>query len=151
MNAKLRQSGSSGREESQRLHLNPRSRRWAADHTHRQRHINAAIAYNVWSYYEVTDDHEFLYSYGAELLLEIARFFASIASYDPRQDCYEIKGVMGPDEFHTAYPDADPEITGGLDNNAYTNVMGPGSCCAARTCSTPCRPIAGASCSSGSA
>ena len=30
---------------------------------------------------------------------------------------------MGPDEFHTAYPDADPETNGGLDSNAYTNVM----------------------------
>ena len=117
------QSGSSGREESQRLHLNPRSHRWVPDRTHRQRHINAAIAYNVWSYYEVTDDHEFLYAYGAELLLEIARFFASIASFDERQGRYEIKGVMGPDEFHTAYPEADPEAAGGLDNNAYTNVM----------------------------
>jgi alpha,alpha-trehalase len=117
------QSGSSGREESQRLHLNPESRRWVADHTYRQRHTNAAIAYNVWSYYEVTDDHEFLYSYGAELLLEIARFLASIATYDERQGRYEIKGVMGPDEFHTAYPDVDPETSGGLDNNAYTNVM----------------------------
>ena len=117
------QSGSSGREESQELHLNPRSRRWVPDDTHRQRHINAAIAYNVWSYYQVTDDHEFLYFYGAELLLEIARFWASIATYDAAQDRYEIKGVMGPDEFHTAYPDADPDTAGGLDNNAYTNVM----------------------------
>jgi alpha,alpha-trehalase len=30
---------------------------------------------------------------------------------------------MGPDEFHTAYPDADPDTGGGLNNNAYTNVM----------------------------
>jgi alpha,alpha-trehalase len=30
---------------------------------------------------------------------------------------------MGPDEFHTAYPDRDPETDGGLDNNTYTNVM----------------------------
>jgi alpha,alpha-trehalase len=117
------QSGSSGREESQRLHLNPKSRRWVPDNTYRQRHISAAIAYNVWYYYEVTDDHEFLYFYGAELLLEIARFWASIATYDESLDRYEIKGVMGPDEFHTAYPDADPETEGGLDNNAYTNVM----------------------------
>jgi alpha,alpha-trehalase len=116
------QSGSSGREESQCLHLNPRSRRWISDNTFRQRHINAAIAYNVWHYYEVTDDHEFMYFYGAELLLEIARFFASLASYDESQDRFDIKGVMGPDEFHTAYPDAGPD-RGGLDNNAYTNVM----------------------------
>ncbi len=117
------QSGSSGREENQRLHLNPRSRHWVPDVTHRQRHISAAIAYNVWHYYEITDDHEFLYFYGAELLVEIARFWASIATYDERLDRYEIKGVMGPDEFHTAYPGADPETAGGLDNNAYTNLM----------------------------
>ena len=30
---------------------------------------------------------------------------------------------MGPDEFHTAYPDRGPSDGGGLDNNAYTNVM----------------------------
>ena len=117
------QSGSTGREESQRLHLNPRSQRWIPDNSHRQRHIGAAIAYNVWHYVEVTDDHEFLYSFGAELLLEIARFWASVATYDEVSERYDINGVMGPDEFHTAYPDADPAIAGGLDNNAYTNVM----------------------------
>jgi alpha,alpha-trehalase len=117
------QSGTTGREESQRLHLNPNSGRWLPDATHRQRHINAAIAYNVWHYVEVTDDHEFLYFHGAELLLEIARFWASAASWNPERERFEIKGVMGPDEFHTAYPEADPETGGGLDNNAYTNVM----------------------------
>jgi alpha,alpha-trehalase len=117
------QSGSNGREESQKLHLNPKSGRWLPDTTHRQRHINIAIAYNIWQYYQVTDDHEFLYVYGAEMLLEIARFWASIATYNVTIDRYEIKGVMGPDEYHTAYPGTDPEAAGGLDNNAYTNVM----------------------------
>ena len=107
----------------QRLHLNPESGRWIPDNSHRQRHINAAIAYNIWEYHQVTDDHEFLYFYGAEMLLEIARFWASIATYNAAIDRYEIKGVMGPDEYHTAYPGADPEQEGGLDNNAYTNVM----------------------------
>lgn len=115
------QSGSNGREETQRLHLNPRSGRWTPDNTYRQRHINSAIAYNVWQYYQATDDHEFLYFYGAELLLEIARFWASIAGYNAETDRYEIKGVIGPDEYHTAYPAA--EAGGGIDNNAYTNVM----------------------------
>ena len=36
---------------------------------------------------------------------------------------YGICGVMGPDEFHTAYPGADPAAEGGLDNNATTNGM----------------------------
>jgi alpha,alpha-trehalase len=42
------QSGSNGREESQQLHLNPRSGHWTPDETHLQRHVNAAIAYNIW-------------------------------------------------------------------------------------------------------
>ncbi len=42
------QSGSNGREETQRVHLNPESGRWIPDNTHRQRHINSAIAYNIW-------------------------------------------------------------------------------------------------------
>ena len=117
------QSGSDGREETQRLHLNPLSGHWIPDNSHRQRHINAAIAFNVWQYYEVTEDREFLYDYGAELMLEIARFWASISSYDEAAGRYAICGVMGPDEFHTAYPGKDPSDEGGLDNNAYTNFM----------------------------
>jgi len=117
------QSGSNGREESQRVHLNPRSGRWVPDNSWRQRHINAAIAYTVWAYHQATDDHEFLYAYGAEMLLEIARFWTSLATYNAAIDRYEVKGVMGPDEYHTAYPGTAPEQEGGVDNNAYTNVM----------------------------
>ena len=116
------QSGSNGREETQTL---PESALRALDSRspHRQRHINVAIAYNIWQYYQVTEDHEFLSFYGAEMLLEIARFWASIATYNSSIDRYEITGVMGPDEYHTAYPGADPAAAGGIHNNAYTNVM----------------------------
>ena len=114
------QSGSDGREESQRVHLNPASGNWLPDETLLQRHVNAAIAYNVWQYYEGTGDHEFLVDFGAEMILEIARFWSSIATLNIERDRYEIRGVVGPDEFHTRYPGADQP---GLDNNAYTNVM----------------------------
>ncbi len=114
------QSGSEGIEETQRVHLNPVSGRWEPDLSHRQRHVNAAIFYNIWYYFLVTDDRSFLYDYGAEVMLEITRFWASIAHYNPARERYEIHGVMGPDEFHEKYPDA-PQ--GGLRNNAYTNVM----------------------------
>lgn len=114
------QSGSSGREESQVLHLNPRSGRWVPDNTHRQRHVNAAIAHNVWQYFQATGDREFLSSHGAEMLLEIARFWASVATYNATRGRYEIRNVVGPDEFHTEYPHSDSP---GLNNNAYTNVM----------------------------
>ena len=115
-------SGSNGREESQRIHLNPRSGRWIPDNTWRQRHIGAAICYNIWEYVEATEDRDFLRDFGAEMFFEIARFWSSLAQerHDGR---FDIRGVMGPDEFHTAYPGADPETAGGVDNNAYTNLM----------------------------
>jgi alpha,alpha-trehalase len=114
------QSGSSGREESQVLHLNPRSGRWTADNTHLQRHVSAAVAYNLWRYYQSTGDRAFISHYGAEMFVEIARFWASIASYNTELGRYEIRGVMGPDEFHDRYPWTEKP---GLDNNAYTNLM----------------------------
>jgi alpha,alpha-trehalase len=114
------QSGSNGREESQTRHLNPRSGRWIPDNSQLQRHINIAIAYNVWDYYQVTGDVEFLSYYGAEIIIEIARFWASMAEYNRALDRYEICKVMGPDEYHDAYPDAKEP---GLNNSSYTNVM----------------------------
>jgi trehalose/maltose hydrolase-like predicted phosphorylase len=114
------QSGSSGREETQTLHLNPSSGRWLPDRSHRQRHVNVAIAYNVWQYYQTSGDLDFLCDEGAEMLLEIARFWSSIATRDPDGGRFSIRGVMGPDEYHDGYPDAEE---GGLDDNAYTNVM----------------------------
>jgi trehalose/maltose hydrolase-like predicted phosphorylase len=114
------QSGSEGTEETQRVHLNPLSGRWEPDLSHNQRHVNAAIFYSIWRYFQTTNDLEFLDRYGAEMMLEIARFWASIAHFNPERERYEIHGVMGPDEFHEKYPDA-PE--GGLRNNAYTNIM----------------------------
>ena len=114
------QSGSDGREETQSLHLNPISKRWLPDKSHRQRHINIAIVYKVWMYYQVTGDIDFLIYYGAEMIIEIARFWASIAQYNPSLDKYEIHNVMGPDEYHDGYPDTEEP---GLRNNAYTNIM----------------------------
>ena len=114
------QSGSDGQEETQKVHINPKSGKWEPDLSHNQRHVSADIFYNVWRYFEATGDREFLLDYGAEMMLDIARFWASIAHYNEGRDRYEIHGVMGPDEFHEKYPGSEEE---GLRNNAYTNVM----------------------------
>jgi trehalose/maltose hydrolase-like predicted phosphorylase len=114
------QSGSDGRDETQRMHLNPASGRWLEDRTDLQRHVGIAVAHNVWQYYQATGDLAFLHSYGIEMLVEIARFWCSLATYDAAADRYDIRGVVGPDEYHVSYPDADRP---GIDNNAYTNVM----------------------------
>jgi trehalose/maltose hydrolase-like predicted phosphorylase len=113
------QSGSDGREETQTYHLNPRSGRWLPDHSHLQHHVGSAVAYNVWQYAQATGDTGFLHGPGAEMLLQIARFWADGAAWDRDRGRYRIRGVMGPDEYHDAYPGAERP---GIDDNAFTNV-----------------------------
>jgi trehalose/maltose hydrolase-like predicted phosphorylase len=47
---------------------NPLSGRWEPDLSHNQRHVNAAIFYNVWHYFQATEDTAFLLDYGAEMI-----------------------------------------------------------------------------------
>ncbi|SDY89686.1 Trehalose and maltose hydrolase (possible phosphorylase) [Micromonospora pattaloongensis] len=114
------ESGSDGREETPRASWNPHAGRWRQDYSSRQYHVNLAVAYNVWHYWQTTADFGFLAAYGAELLFETGRFAASLATYDPNDDRYDIRGVMGPDEFHDGYPDRPGQ---GIDNSAYVNIM----------------------------
>ena len=114
------QSGSSGREETQVVHLNPVSGKWGDDYSSLQRHISIAVACNVWNYFQITGDLEFMENFGAEIYLEICRFWSSKATYDTNTGKYDIDKVMGPDEFHEKMPGSSH---GGLKNNAYTNVM----------------------------
>jgi trehalose/maltose hydrolase-like predicted phosphorylase len=114
------QSASDGREVSQLVHLNPLSGRWLPDVSRLQRHAGLAVAFTSWHYFEATGDLAFLQDEGAEMILEIARYWAALATHDPGLARFVIRGVMGPDEFHTGYPGAEDA---GVDNNAYTNVM----------------------------
>ena len=113
------QSGLYGDEQSQVLHLNPLSGEWGKDYSSLQRHVSLAVAYNTWYYYHVTGDRAFLEDYGMELFLEIARFWLSKATYNAETKRYDIHKVMGPNEFHDKYPNAEE---GGFTNNAYTNM-----------------------------
>lgn len=114
------QSGLDGTEQSQELHLNPISGEWKEDHSRLQRHVSLAIAYNVWQYWHNTQDVDFMEKFGLEMMLEIAHFWESAASFDEGNQRYYIDRVMGPDEFHENYPGSEK---GGLKNNAYTNMM----------------------------
>ncbi len=122
------QSGSNGQEETPRFHLDVERQHWIPDRTYYQWHVNSAIAYNVWQYFQATNDIEFMENCGAVLILEIARFWSSAAEYNPDRDRYEIRGLMGPDEYHNAYPGSS-QI--GLNNNAYTNMMAAWTLCRA--------------------
>jgi len=75
-------------------------------------HISADVAYAVWHYWRATGDDEFLRDYGAEIILETAVFWGSRVEWNDQRGRYEIRDVIGPDEFHEH-----------VDNNAFTNRM----------------------------
>ena len=114
------QSGSDGREETQRFHLNPGpdagspiTRVSSGTSTWRSRTTSGSTSRSqVISPSSATT--------GPRSIVEIARFFSSLATYRPAGERYDILGVLGPDEYHDAYPGRGEP---GLDNNAYTNVM----------------------------
>lgn len=114
------QSGSDGREETPDRFFNPNSSRWMPDNSHRQRHSGLAVAYNAWQQFLTTGDREWLAERGGELVIEVARLFASLAHFEAADGRFHIDGVMGPDEYHDGYPDSPG---GGVRDNAYTNVL----------------------------
>jgi alpha,alpha-trehalose phosphorylase len=78
-----------------------------------QYHINADIVFALKRYVEATEDYEFLYNYGAEILFETARFWEDLGSYIPlKGNRFCINCVTGPDEY-----------TALVNNSTYTNYM----------------------------
>lgn len=78
-----------------------------------QYHINAAIAYAVCKYIEMTGDYDFMLSHGAEIIFETARLWEDLGAYISRKGnrfCFH--EVTGPDEY-----------TALVNNNCYTNLM----------------------------
>ena len=76
-----------------------------------EHHITADIAYACMQYVAISGDEEFMNHSGYEIMFESARFWASRVTKN-RQGQYEIRDVIGPDEFHVH-----------VDNNAFTNMM----------------------------
>ena len=76
------QSGSDGRDETPTQLFNHLTGDWIADNSRRQRHVGLAIAYSVIQYLEASDDWSYLAEIGMELIVEIVRCFASMATYD---------------------------------------------------------------------
>ena len=75
-------------------------------------HLNSDIAYAVWRYVDTTGDKDFLYNYGAEVVLETAVFMSLRGKFvEARGGKFCINAVCGPDEYAC-----------GVNNNFYTNL-----------------------------
>jgi kojibiose phosphorylase len=78
----------------------------------REHHIAGDVVYAVARYYHVTHDEDFMLRYGAEMIFETARFWASRAVFNEDTNEYEIRNVIGPNEFQES-----------VNNNSYTNFL----------------------------
>jgi kojibiose phosphorylase len=78
-----------------------------ADH---EIHITADIVIGIWHYYLNTQDKDYLYNHGLEIMIETARYWTTRVDKVPDKPGYQIYGVMGPDEYKPV-----------SNNNAYTN------------------------------
>ncbi|MEA5517183.1 beta-phosphoglucomutase [Nodularia sp. UHCC 0506] len=80
---------------------------WCRDH---EIHISSDISYAVWYYWQATGDDEWMQKCGAEIILDTAIFWNSRVEFNSEQDRYEIRGVIGADEYHEF-----------VHNNTFTN------------------------------
>ena len=101
------ESADTGREECPMFTSDGANRFWTREE---EVHVSADVAYGMFRYVEATGDRAFLRDFGAEVLFETSRFW--VDRVDPTEDGrgYELRQVMGPDEFHSH-----------IDNNAFTN------------------------------
>lgn len=81
-------------------------------HASLQMQPSTAVAYGVFHYVKLTEDKEFLYDKGCEMLVQICRYLATRGDWSGQTDEYGYFGVMGPDEFQMM-----------VNNNCYTNYM----------------------------
>jgi kojibiose phosphorylase len=78
----------------------------------KQVHISGDVAIAMWDYFRLTGDDSLLLEGGAEVILECARFYNSIAYYKGDKRRFEILDVVGPDEYHER-----------VNNNAFTSMV----------------------------
>ncbi|NLX10615.1 MAG: glycoside hydrolase family 65 protein [Chloroflexi bacterium] len=77
-----------------------------------EQHLTSDIAYAIMQYWHWTGDDAFMRDYGAEIVLDGARFWASRVEWNAAENRYEINHVIGPDEYHED-----------VNNNVFTNTM----------------------------
>lgn len=75
-------------------------------------HRNSTIAYAIYNYTNITGDRDWIEGDGAQVLYNIARFWADRVHYSARKDRFMIHGVTGPNEYEN-----------NVNNNFYTNWM----------------------------
>ncbi|MCC0658659.1 glycoside hydrolase family 65 protein [Clostridioides sp. ZZV14-6154] len=75
-------------------------------------HRNGSIVYAIYNYTNYTGDFEYIKEKGIDVIIEVARFWASRVHLSTRKGLYMIHGVTGPNEYEN-----------NINNNWYTNYI----------------------------
>lgn len=75
-------------------------------------HRNGAIAYAIYNYVNYTGDRKYLFNYGIDVLVGIARFWNQRVNWSEEKQAFVILGVTGPNEYEN-----------NVNNNWYTNTI----------------------------
>ena len=75
-------------------------------------HRNGSMIYAIHNYTNYTGDFDYIKEIGIDVIVEVARFWASRVHYNTRKDLYMIHGVTGPNEYDN-----------NVNNNWYTNYL----------------------------
>ncbi|MBH7076674.1 glycoside hydrolase family 65 protein, partial [Clostridioides difficile] len=75
-------------------------------------HRNGSIVYAIYNYTNYTGDYKYIKEKGIDVIIEIARFWASRVHLSTKKDLYMIHGVTGPNEYEN-----------NINNNWYTNYI----------------------------
>ncbi|WP_433862959.1 family 65 glycosyl hydrolase domain-containing protein [Sphingobacterium thalpophilum] len=73
-------------------------------------HRNGAIAFAIYNYVRYTDDQEYIWTHGLDVLVAISRFWAQRVNWSAEKQRYVMLGVTGPNEYEN-----------NVNNNWYTN------------------------------
>jgi maltose phosphorylase len=75
-------------------------------------HRNGAMVKAIYDYVAYFEDYDYLYTYGIEVMIGIARFWAQRVNWSNYRKKYVMLGVTGPNEFEN-----------NINNNWYTNKL----------------------------
>lgn len=75
-------------------------------------HRNGSMIYAIYNYTNYTGDYEYIKEKGIDVIVEVARFWASRVHLSARKGLYMIHGVTGPNEYDN-----------NVNNNWYTNYI----------------------------
>jgi kojibiose phosphorylase len=106
------ESADSGRDETPDWWVNFDGSKIPVYNREREHHIAGDVIYALANYYRVTRDESFMIQCGAEMAFETARFWVSRVTLSESREEYEIRGVIGPNEFQEL-----------VNDNAYTNFL----------------------------